>query len=162
MGWLAPSFSPPAHVALATGHHLRPIRSADVLLDFPAVMESQASLWTMFGARWGWPPPTLTIDQDLTDLARHEREMESRESFNYCILDEGESQLLGCVYIDPPEEDSPVGVDAEICWWVIDAAVGTQLEGYLDTFIPDWIHEAWPFRRPRLDLWWRESGRSSD
>jgi hypothetical protein len=156
MPWLPASFVPPAQVPLATGHHLRPIRGTDVFLDFPAVMGSQASLWSMFGARWGWPAPTMTIGEDLDDLVRHEREMESRQSFNYCLLDEGESQLLGCVYIDPPEEDSPVGVDAEASWWVIDAAAGTELERYLDSFVPGWIHEAWPFQRPRLDHWWRE------
>ena len=39
----------------------------------------------------------------------------------------GETALLGCVYIDPPEDDSPPGTDAVVSWWVVDDAVGTDL-----------------------------------
>jgi hypothetical protein len=114
---LPEGFVHPARCILTTGHHLRPIRGTDVFLDFPAVMGSQASLWSLFGGKWGWPSPTMTIGQDLDDLVRHEWEMESQQSYNYCILDKEESQLSGCVYLDPPDADSPPAVDAEICWW---------------------------------------------
>jgi hypothetical protein len=127
MTWQPDSFVPPVLAPLALGHHLRSIRRADIHVDYPAVMGSQARLWSLFGARWDWPPPTLTVAQDLEDLVRHEREMGSRSSFNYCILDETESELFGCVHIDPPEEETPHGMDAEVCWWVTDFAAGTAL-----------------------------------
>ena len=108
-------------------------------------MGSQANLWSLFGARWGWPSPTMTISQDLDDLVRHEREMESQRSYNYCILDNGDTQLLGCVYIDPPNTASPLDVDAEICWWIVDSAMGTELETCVKSAIPQWIHQTVAF-----------------
>jgi len=154
--WLAPDFAFPTHVDLPTGDHLRPIREADVDIDHPAVMGSQASLWATFGEAWEWPPTTMTHEQDRVDLARHAREMDARESFNFAVLDPGESTILGCIYIDPPAK---VGADAEVCWWVVDDRIGTELDRALDGFVPAWLAEAWPFTRVRYigrDLSWAE------
>lgn len=147
MDWLPPHFSHPMKVVLPTGHHLRPIRAADIDLDYPAVMASQPRLYSIFGKVWGWPPATMTREQDLADLARHEAEIAAHESFNYALFDAAETALLGCVYIDPPEK---VGADAEISWWVIDDLVGGQVESALRALVPQWIAEAWPFQRPRF------------
>jgi RimJ/RimL family protein N-acetyltransferase len=154
--WLPPEFDHPRRVELPTGHHLRPIRASDVDLDMPAVMGSQARLWSIFGAAWGWPPAAMTVEQDREDLSHHEAEIEQHRSFNYALFDADEAALLGCVYIDPPEK---LGADAEICWWVVDAAVGTPIEAELDRFVPTWVADGWPFRRPRYigrDLTWDE------
>jgi hypothetical protein len=152
--WLPPEFEHPDQVELPTGHHLRPIRESDTPIDFPAVMGSRDRLWTIFGPPWGWPPTTMTFDQDRADLARHECEQNEHLSFNYAVLDEAESRLLGCVYIDPAER---VGADADISWWVIDEAVGSPLESTLVEFVPHWVTSAWPFTSPRFigrDLTW--------
>lgn len=154
--WLPSDFVHPTHVALPSGHHLRPIREADVDLDMVAVMGSQARLWSIYGQAWGWPPPDMTAEQDRVDLARHAAEIEAHESFNYALFDAGETTLLGCVYIDPPEK---VGADAEISWWVVDECVGTDLEAELDDFVPRWIDGDWPLAAPRYvgrDLTWDE------
>ena len=147
MDWLPQHWDHPHRVELSTGHHLRPIRAADVDLDMPAVMGSQARLWAMFGDAWGWPPPDMTKEADEVDLARHEREAEAHESFNYALFDEAETELIGCVYIDPPERD---GYDAQICWWVRDAYANGPVEAALDAFVPSWIEADWPLRRPYL------------
>jgi hypothetical protein len=60
VAWLPDDFVHPTRVDLVTGHHLRTIRGDDVSIDYPAVMKSQVRLWSMFGARWKWPPPTMT------------------------------------------------------------------------------------------------------
>jgi len=154
--WLPPDFVHPTHVDLPTGHHLRPIRETDVGIDYPAVMGSQARLWTIFGEPWGWPRPDMSFEKDQADLARHEREQNAHESFNYCILDAAESELFGCVYIDPAERE---GADADICWWIVDDALGTDLDACLTEFVPAWIASAWPFDAPRvigLDITWAE------
>jgi hypothetical protein len=156
MAWLPVGFVHPASVEVMDGYHLRPIRAADVDLDYPAVTGSQARLWSIFGEAWGWPPPTMTREQDREDLARHEREIQAHQSFNYALLDDDETALFGCVYIDPPEK---VGADAEISWWVVDAAAGSELERALDSLVPRWIAADWPFERPRYigrDLSWRD------
>ena len=143
--WLPEEFSHPERLDLPTGHHLRPIREDDVEIDYPAVMGSRERLWAKYGAAWGWPPATMTYEADREDLARHEAEIAAQETFNYAVLDEGETELLGCVYIDPPDESSPPGCDAVASWWVVDQAVGTDLERALDDFVPRWLAETWGF-----------------
>jgi hypothetical protein len=147
LAWLPDAFDPPDRVDLPTGHHLRPIRADDVDIDYPAVMGSRERLWARYGPAWGWPPATMTYEQDREDLAHHEAEIAARETFNYAVLDERESALLGCVYIDPPEEGSaPPGTDAVASWWVVDDAVGGELERALEHFVPRWLRDAWGFR----------------
>ena len=146
MAWLPADFVHPLRVAVDTTHHLRPIRATDVDLDMVAVMGSQARLWSIFGAAWQWPPPSMTWEQDRADLARHEAEIDAHESFNYALFDAAEAALLGCVYIDPPEK---AGADAEISWWVVDALVGSELETALGDAVPRWIVTHWPLKNPR-------------
>jgi hypothetical protein len=156
MAWLPADFSYPARVAVCDGYHLRPITAADADLDYPAVMGSQPRLWSIFGPAWGWPPASMTYQQDREDLARHEAEIASRRSFNYALFDDQETALLGCVYIDPAEKQ---GADAEICWWVVDGQAGTGLQRALDALVPRWIAAAWPFTQPRYvgrDLSWAD------
>ncbi len=143
--WLPRGFAHPERVDLPTGHHLRPIREADVDIDYPAVMGSRERLWARYGTAWGWPPATMTYEADKEDLARHEAEIAAQETFNYAVLNEQETELLGCVYIDPADEKSPPGSDAVSSWWLIDQAIGTDLEGTLDDFVPRWLTETWGF-----------------
>jgi RimJ/RimL family protein N-acetyltransferase len=147
MSWLPDDWAHPTTVELSTGHHLRPIRGADVDLDMPAVMGSRERLWSIFGSTWGWPPASLTWEQDRQDLQRHEEEIEAHQSFNYALFDEHETELIGCIYIDPT---AIADADAEISWWVRDEYVGSPLEAELETFVPRWIERDWPLRRPRF------------
>ncbi|MFD1151226.1 GNAT family N-acetyltransferase [Saccharothrix hoggarensis] len=149
MPWLPADFAHPTRVALDAEHHLRPIRESDVDVDYPAVMGSQARLWSKYGEKWGWPPAHMTHEQDRVDLARHEREQEAHKSFNYALFNADETRLLGCVYIDPAPDTE---ADAQISWWVVDEHVGTELEEALDAFVPEWIAEVWPFTRPRYAI----------
>ena len=146
MGWLADGFETPPRLDLETGHHLRPIRGADVDIDYPAVMGSRASLWARYGEAWGWPPETMTYEQDRADLVHHEVEIAARETFNYAVLDAGETELLGCVYIDPPDDGCPAGTDALVSWWLVDALHGTDLDRTLADAIPRWLADTWRFR----------------
>jgi hypothetical protein len=113
----------------------------------PAVMGSRERLWSRYGAAWGWPPATLTREQDQEDLQHHADEIKAHESFNYALFDREETELIGCVYIDPPTSRE---ADAEIEWWVRDEYVGTAVEQALNKLVPKWIADDWPFRRPRL------------
>ncbi|MGW6276908.1 hypothetical protein [Kribbella sp. NPDC055071] len=155
MSWLPDDFVHPIHVPVpGTGLHLRPIREADAAIDYPAVMGSQARLWEIFGPAWSWPQESMTYDEDRIDLLRHEREIAAHESFNYALLDEDETAIFGCVYIDPPER---TGADAELAWWVVDNLVDSDVEHALDALVPQWITTAWPFQHPRYlghDITW--------
>jgi len=143
--WLPADFEHPTHVPLGTGHHLRPVRATDVDLDMPAVMGSRERLWSIYGQAWGWPPASMTAEQDREDLAHHEAEAEQHLSFNYALLDDAEAELVGCVYIDPATR---AGHDAEVSWWVRDEYVGSAVEAALDELVPRWIAEDWPLRAP--------------
>ncbi|NYE36329.1 RimJ/RimL family protein N-acetyltransferase [Nocardioides cavernae] len=154
--WLPRGWDHPTRVELATGHHLRPIHPDDTDLDMPAVMGSRERLWETYGEAWGWPPADMTAEQDREDLQHHWDEAQAHLSFNYALLDADETELVGCVYIDPT--DKP-GADADISWWVRDEHVGTEVERTLDAFVPGWIAREWPLRAPRYvgrDLTWSE------
>jgi hypothetical protein len=146
MSWLPGGFVHPECVDLPTGHHLRPIRESDVAIDYPAVMGSRERLWAKYGEAWGWPPANMSYEADQRDLARHEAEIAADEAFNYAIFDEAETELLGCVYIDPPEDRSPLGTDAVVSWWVVDREAGSELEKALESFVPGWLDGTWGFR----------------
>jgi hypothetical protein len=81
----------------------------------------------------------MSVETDREDLAHHEDEMRAREGFNYAILDEAESELFGCVYIYPSEADA----DADVSWWLVDGARGTDLEEALAGALPGWLSGAW-------------------
>jgi len=146
LAWLPDDFSHPERLELPTGHHLRPIRADDVDIDYPAVMGSRARLWAKYGAAWGWPPADMTAEADREDLAHHEEEIAAHITFNYALLPGDESELLGCVYIDPADDRSPAGSDAVSSWWVVDKEAGGALERALDGEIPRWLELEWGFR----------------
>src|SRR6478609_4591539 len=146
MTWLPDDFDHPRRLDLPTGHHLRPIRAADADIDYPAVMGSRERLWAKYGEAWGWPPATMSYEADRDDLAHHEAEIAANETFNYAVLDATESELLGCIYIDPPDSTSPEGSDAVVSWWVVDRMVGSDLDALLSEFVPGWLADAWSFR----------------
>ena len=153
--WLPPTFSHPLRVEVSPDVHLRPISPEDLDIDMPAVMASQAMLWEKYGDAWGWPPTTMTAEQDRTDLARHADEMERHESFNYAILPGDESSLWGCIYIDPGEGSAGLGgvagiaaPAADVSWWVVPRAP-TGLDCLVLEFVPAWLARSWPFEDVR-------------
>lgn len=146
MSWLPRGFVHPERVDLPRGHHLRPIRESDVAIDYPAVMGSRERLWQKYGEAWGWPPADMSYEADRKDLARHEAEVAAHESFNYAVFNAAESELLGCVYIDPPDDRSPPGTETVVSWWVVDREVGGELENALDAFVPCWLNDVWGFQ----------------
>lgn len=146
-GWLPVDFAPPLRVELSTGHHLRPVRPEDADLDLAAVMGSQPRLWSIYGEVWDWPAGGLTWEQNHQDLVRHAAESAASEAFTYALFDAGESEILGCVYIDPPQY---AHTDAEVSWWVVTAHLGTEVEAALDELVPRWLADGWPFEAPNF------------
>jgi len=149
--WLPADWQHPTRVELSTGHHLRPIHPDDTDLDMPAVMGSRERLWSIYGEAWGWPPATMTAEQDREDLQHHWDEALAHLSFNYALLDTGETELIGCVYVDPPHPSHP-GADAVISWWVRDEYVGSPVEAALDELVPRWIATDWPLEAPHYGV----------
>lgn len=147
MAWLSEGFEHPRRVSLpGQEHHLRPIRASDVAIDYPAVMGARERLWRKYGEAWGWPSASIGYEADREDLARHEAEGEAQEAFNYAILDRAETELCGCIYIDPPGPGAPTGSEAVVSWWVSEPHVGSALERVLAEFVPRWLGERWGFQ----------------
>jgi hypothetical protein len=94
----------------------------------------------------GAGPPQTCRTRQTGRISPATSEIAAQETFNYAVLDVAESALLGCVYIDPPDDDSPRGTDAVVSWWVVDDEVGTDLERTLGELIPLWLAETWRFR----------------
>jgi RimJ/RimL family protein N-acetyltransferase len=147
--WLPDGFQHPTRVDLSTGHHLRPMGPADTEIDFPAVMGSRERLWARYGEPWGWPPAHMTPEMDRDDLQHHEDEINAHESFLYGVFDADETELFGCIYIDPPRSEA---VQAESSWWVVDKMVGSDLERELNAFVPGWLGYAWGLERVDYSL----------
>jgi hypothetical protein len=120
------------------GFRARPITIHDVVKDYDAVMTSADRLRERF-PRWAWPPEDgLSLEQDLIDLAWHQKEAELKRSFNYVVLSPDESRVLGCVYVDPPVKE---GADADVTLWVRVEEEDTGLEEAVEEAVRKWISE---------------------
>ncbi len=143
MPFLPPDFTVPAQVQ-TPAFRLRSITIHDAFKDYDAVMSSRAHLWARFGAVWGWPAEDLTLEQNIIDLAWHQKEFQLRSSFDYAVMSLDERRLLGCVYVDPPHEP---GTDADIWFWARQSELASGFEQELGAFVLAWLASAWPFKQ---------------
>ena len=147
MPFLPPGFTVPA-VVQTERFRMRSITIHDAFKDYDAVMSSRDHLWSRFGAIWGWPAADLSIEQNIIDLAWHQKEFQLRSSFDYAVMSLDESRLLGCVYIDPAHEPES---DADVWFWARQSELSTGFEDRLGQFVTAWLASAWPFRRVTLN-----------
>jgi hypothetical protein len=155
MTFLPPDFDVPE--LLETSRlRIRPLTIHDLVKDYDAVMTSRQHLWEQFGQAWGWPPEDLTLEQDLIDLAWHQKEAQRRSSFAYAVMRPDERVQLGCLYIVPSQKQ---GVDAAGALWVRASEVAGDLDQVLYGTVGHWLVECWPFTRvawPGRELPWGE------
>ena len=147
MPFLPPEFTVPA-VVETERFRLRSITIHDAFKDYDAVMSSREHLWNRFGATWGWPAADLSIEQNIVDLAWHQKEFQLRSSFDYAVMSLDERRLLGCLYVDPPHEP---GTDADVWFWARQSELSSGLEDRLGGFVVSWLASAWPFRKVTLN-----------
>ncbi len=147
MPFIPPSFKIPEPVETDL-LKIRPITIHDVVKDYEAVMTSRDHLWDRFGEVWGWPPEDLSLEQDLIDLAWHQKEAQIRSSFNYAVMSPDEDRLLGCIYIDPPTDEN---VETDVWYWIRSSELPAGLELILGEFVLGWLQNAWPFRTVNLN-----------
>lgn len=127
---------------------LRPLRAADVALDYDAVMSSARELrcWNA----GSWPRDGFTLAENLADLEGHEREHVEREAFTYTVLSPDEARCLGCVYIQPvSSEAEPLcgGATraAAVGFWVRTSEIEHDLDRHLVAVLLEWLRDDWPF-----------------
>ena len=131
---------------------LRMLTVNDVVKDYDAVMSSVEHLKTVLpGGTW---PDGLTLEQNLVDLGWHQKEFQTRRSFAYTVVPPSETQVIGCVYIEPTNR---VGYDAVVYLWARQSELASGLETRLHGAVKRWIEESWPFKRagfPGKDIAW--------
>ena len=120
---------------------LRTLTVNDVVKDYDAVMTSVDHLRTIWpGGTW---PEGLTFEQDLIDLGWHQKEFQMRRSFAYTVVTPSESQVIGCVYINPTRRS---GFDAEVYLWARQSELAGGLEALLYSKVQAWLQADWPFK----------------
>jgi hypothetical protein len=124
---------------------LRPLTTADVELDYDAVMSSKASLRQIFREHDDWPAETMTLEENYRDLERHQTDFDQRQGFTYTVTTPAGDRCLGCVYLYPCQRG---GYDAQVYYWVRDSVKAQGIEAELDAFLRQWLRQVWPFQRP--------------
>lgn len=134
-------FSPPAGFETRQ-FRVRKLTIQDVDKDYQAIISSIDHLSGVFGPNNPWPPPNLTLEQNLTDLKWHEDQFDERKSFAYTVVSLDEKSCIGCVYFYPIEERN---FEANIYFWVSKVAFDHGIEDVLFKKIRKWVKEEWPF-----------------
>jgi hypothetical protein len=115
---------------------LRMLTVDDVVKDFDAICERVD--------HDGRPQPPFveTIRENVVDLGWHQKEFELRRSFAYTVVAPDESEVLGCVYVDPSDSH-----DARVRLWVRRSAYDAGLDPLLEQAVREWLATNWPFPR---------------
>jgi len=134
---------------------IRTLTVNDVVKDYDAVMTSIDHLQGSFG-KSPWPTKDLTFEQDLIDLGWHQKEFQRRSSFAYTVVALDESEVVGCLYINPTTK---IGYDASIIMWVRTSVLDKGLDAILFNTVKEWIKRDWPFKKvayPGREIKWEE------
>jgi|GEM_PF-264309 len=138
---LSTGFTPP--LELMTQHFkLRPLTTEHTERDFDAVMETRERLQA--SAANGWPRPGFTLAENRADLERHQQEFEAGIAFAYTVLNQDESRVLGCVYLNPPSAPEH---DVDVHMWVRETLWTSGLAQHLHRQVDAWLRSTWAFSR---------------
>jgi RimJ/RimL family protein N-acetyltransferase len=129
---------------------LRPLRATDVALDYDAVVSSAEMLHRW--AQGDWPRDGFTLEENLADLQRHQRDHDERRAFTYTVLDPAGTRCLGCVYIVPLRDEltglaQGAAWPADVAFWVRASEVAGGLDAHLLATLRDWLAAEWAFDR---------------
>lgn len=134
---------------------IRMLTVNDVVKDYDAVMTSIENLQKMFPLS-SWPSSDLTFEQDLIDLGWHQKEFQIRSSFAYTVVSLDESEVLGCLYINPTIKSD---YDASITMWIRTSMLDKGLDDILFNSVKEWIEKDWPFKKiayPGREISWAD------
>ncbi len=90
-----------------------------------------------------WPPVEgMSLEANLADLTRHAADFTSGKGFTFTVLDPADAEVIGCVYLYPPEGEG----DVIVLSWV--RADRSDLDEPLAAAVAAWLADAWPWQRP--------------
>ena len=136
-------FDPPT--SLATDQfRLEPLGPQHNLADHAAWTSSIDHIRSTPGYPDGrWPPPDgMTLERNLADLRRHADDFTRRVGFTFTVLDPGDDDVIGCVYLYPSRSDD---WDVTVQSWV--RADRADLDVPLAHAVAGWIATDWPWER---------------
>jgi RimJ/RimL family protein N-acetyltransferase len=134
-------FVPP--VRLASAHFvLEPLAPEHNESDYAAWSSSRKHIHGTPGwedSKW---PDERDKQANLRDLERHAEDFRNRRGFTYTVLDPGDGEVIGCVYIYPSKAAEH---DARVLSWV--SADRAELDAPLWRAVSRWLADEWPFGR---------------
>jgi hypothetical protein len=136
-------FEPPT--SLATDHfRLEPLGPQHNEADHRAWMSSIEHIRATPGfVGSSWPPVEgMTLEENLGDLERHADDFVRRSGFTFTVLDPGDGDVIGCVYVYPSRDE---GWDATVRSWV--RADRAPLDVPLADAVAGWLASDWPWER---------------
>jgi hypothetical protein len=94
-------------------------------------------------AESSWPPiDGMSREKNLDDLRRHADDFEARRGFTFTVLDPGDQDVIGCVYIYPSSSED---WDITVRSWV--TADRAELDVPLADAVAQWLATDWPWER---------------
>jgi hypothetical protein len=123
---------------------LEPLGPQHNAADHAAWMSSIDHIRATLGYPDGrWPPVDgMTLEQNLADLRRHAEHFSRGVGFTFTVLDPGDSDVIGCVYLYPSRSEE---WDVTVQSWV--RADRADLDGPLADAVAGWIATDWPWQR---------------
>ena len=123
---------------------LEPLGPQHNQADHAAWTSSIEHIRSTFGYPDGnWPPSTgMTLDDNLTDLRRHADDFARGAGFTFTVLDPGDDDVIGCVYLYP---SASAESDVTVQSWV--RADRADLDGPLAHAVAGWLATDWPWQR---------------
>ena len=92
-----------------------------------------------------WPPiEGMSLEANLADLTRHAADFAAGKGFTFTVLDPVDDEVIGCVYLYPPEGEGDVIVQS----WV--RADRFDLDEPLAAAVASWVAAEWPWQQPDL------------
>jgi hypothetical protein len=140
-GFVPDGFDPPT--SLATDRfRLEPLGPQHNEADHAAWMSSIEHIRSTPGFNDGtWPPPGgMTLEENLRDLRRHADDFAQRAGFTFTVLDPGDDDVVGCVYIYPCGSGE---YDVSVHSWV--RADRASLDVPLADAVARWLASDWPW-----------------
>jgi hypothetical protein len=90
-----------------------------------------------------WPPRDgMTLEENLADLRHHEDVFRQRIGFTFTVLDPGDNDVIGCVYLNPATSEE---WDVTVQSWV--RADRSSLDVPLADAVARWLVTDWPWGR---------------
>jgi hypothetical protein len=90
-----------------------------------------------------WPPVDgMSLEENLGDLRRHADDFEARRGFTFTVLDPGDGDVIGCVYLYPSSSQE---WDVTVRSWV--RADRSDLDVPLADAVARWLATDWPWAR---------------